>query len=607
MIDDPFDGEVSPAAVERWLAQFPPAHVSHMERLLRHFRYYSVNRVRQAQAVLHRTLASELGASIQSAVFVPIGYLTSGGASATYLYCSDNGVSLDRLVTRDALRSLGLSGVSAIVFLEDYIGTGRQIELLWHSLSTEIDSVERSVPLFVAACVATSHALRTLSTSTGFRVIAADVVSERDNALGESSVVFPDPLERSEVVAILRQYGERLNPEAPLGYAAPQNLLGFYYSTLSNTLPIFWSATGGWLPLLPHRRQPSDQRGAAPLGPRYSIPGSSVDPDVVQLLIHEFRHADAVLRILPALSGLRLSREMVWRIIECIRRIKHLAHEARPVCVSLSFGAVPPPEDVANILRYLASPPATLDSHDRVLAIAQMVDGFSGALTLDLGGVAGALIAFDTTGVELPFIPSRWQAPARASADSHSLLLTSDGSGRMSVFFNGERLLIHRGATWHVQSAALVDDVASLSRSHGLSVALVRRVLELAMELSDRGDGAMLTVGCADAVLRLADPVTVAKGAVSPTALSDVPNCLLMGPIRQDGASVISEDGVLLSTMRFLRPSADVQIEPEAHWGARHTTAAKVSAAAACLAVTVSSDGAVTAFSRGHVALRLVV
>jgi hypothetical protein len=598
---------VSDSAVTRWLSQFAPGHVGFVKKLLDHFKYYSVGRVKHAQAITHRTLVGELGTSIQSTLYVPIGYLTSGGASAVYLYCSDHGVSLDRLVTKSALSTLDRADVSAVVFLDDYIGTGRQVELLWESLASEVAALTESVPLFVEATVATTDALKKLSTRTGFRVLVAEVLEERHNAFSENSTVFPDPSERAEAMDVLRHYGERLNPEAPLGYAAPQNLLGFFYSTLSNTLPIFWSTEGGWVPLLPHKQSLINSGRNMRSTPRYTIPGPSADPEVVNLLIQEYRQTDAVLRLLPALSSLGFSRQMIGHVIEYVRRIKHLAHEARPVRVSLLFGNSSTLRAPSSFLRYGTAPRVRLDTHERVIALAQLVDGLAGALTIDLAGDTGELFAFDEQGDDVPFVPSRWQAPAKASARVSGLLLTSDGSGRMSVFYEGQRLLTHRGATWHVQPPTLSDDAAALARSHRLPEALVRRVLELAIELSDRGDGAMLTVGASDAVLKLADPVSEGKFDIQPTALVDVPNCLLMGPMRQDGASIITDDGTLVGAMRFLRPSADVAIMPAADWGARHTTAAKVSAATGCLVLTVSSDGAVTALSRGRVALKLTV
>jgi len=46
------------------------------------------------------------------------------------------------------------------------------------------------------------------------------------------------------------EYGLRLKPDVPLGYANGQYTFGFFYNTPDNTLPLFWSSNAQWIPLM---------------------------------------------------------------------------------------------------------------------------------------------------------------------------------------------------------------------------------------------------------------------------------------------------------------------------------------------------------------------
>jgi DNA integrity scanning protein DisA with diadenylate cyclase activity len=57
--------------------------------------------------------------------------------------------------------------------------------------------------------------------------------------------------------------------------------------------------------------------------------------------------------------------------------------------------------------------------------------------------------------------------------------------------------------------------------------------------------------------------------------------------------------------MALLRPGADTQADIGPGKGARHSSAAKMSAQAQCLAITVSQDGPITIYDSGQRVLSL--
>jgi DNA integrity scanning protein DisA with diadenylate cyclase activity len=74
---------------------------------------------------------------------------------------------------------------------------------------------------------------------------------------------------------------------------------------------------------------------------------------------------------------------------------------------------------------------------------------------------------------------------------------------------------------------------------------------------------------------------------------------------KQDGATVIDVQGQFRGCMVLLRPRANTQAEIGPGKGARHSSAAKMSAEAQCLAITVSQDGPVTVYDHGRRILSL--
>jgi hypothetical protein len=58
------------------------------------------------------------------------------------------------------------------------------------------------------------------------------------------------PEHRENCKTLAEAYGTELEPSHPLGYGDGQYAFGFYYNTPDNTLPIFWSETAGWFPVM---------------------------------------------------------------------------------------------------------------------------------------------------------------------------------------------------------------------------------------------------------------------------------------------------------------------------------------------------------------------
>jgi DNA integrity scanning protein DisA with diadenylate cyclase activity len=75
---------------------------------------------------------------------------------------------------------------------------------------------------------------------------------------------------------------------------------------------------------------------------------------------------------------------------------------------------------------------------------------------------------------------------------------------------------------------------------------------------------------------------------------------------KQDGATIVdTNQGLFRGCMVLLRPEANTKADVGIGKGSRHSSAAKMSAEAKCLAITVSQDGPITLYDSGKRILSL--
>ena len=82
-------------------------------------------------------------------------------------------------------------------------------------------------------------------------VYFCDELGVEDKVFSDESTIFADSLERDRARQVAESKGVTLERRHPLGYGDTQSAVVFYQSCPNNTLPILWSAKGGWSPLFP--------------------------------------------------------------------------------------------------------------------------------------------------------------------------------------------------------------------------------------------------------------------------------------------------------------------------------------------------------------------
>jgi DNA integrity scanning protein DisA with diadenylate cyclase activity len=181
------------------------------------------------------------------------------------------------------------------------------------------------------------------------------------------------------------------------------------------------------------------------------------------------------------------------------------------------------------------------------------------------------------------------------------------GGRQVRVFAGGQIVGRYVNGSWLAEDMVQIDSaVMRLAERKELDPALLRRLLRCAYKMAERNLGAILLVGDAEAILRRSDRPEIEDVAVVKTtpiaALSDEE---LIAYARQDGATVIDECGELWGCMVLLRPAATTPAQVGPGRGARHSSAAKMSAETGCIAITVSQDGPIAVYEAGQRVLSL--
>jgi hypothetical protein len=244
---NPFGDDVSDAEIRKWLDQFERADRPTIARLLGRFTYIDLSRVRTLSVALHREVQARLGAAVSDSVFVPMGGAAKSGGLIAYFYRRENGLPAERFVDYSSLLRQGGPKAGAVVLLDDLLASGHQAAAEWQKLTHCVPVGSR---ILLATLVACEAGERYIEERTDLAVCSALRLTRADEPLDPASNVFATEQERTQAAQILSKYGKRLAPSAPLGYAGSGLLLGFAHGTPDNSLPIFWSRAGAWVPLL---------------------------------------------------------------------------------------------------------------------------------------------------------------------------------------------------------------------------------------------------------------------------------------------------------------------------------------------------------------------
>ena len=299
-------------------------------------------------------------------------------------------------------------------------------------------------------------------------------------------------------------------------------------------------------------------------------------------------------------------------ICDAAASIAQMENEERPLSTALIVG------DPVRIGRVLPPSQIQLLRHDHIrrmrhilVSLATMVDGLVLGFAVDKYGYLRGIHKLDVALGEQPstlLLGPQFRRHASISGECDAIVFFVPAGGKqVRVFANGELVGRYSNGDWSPESMFRVGSrMAQVIDQKNYGLSLIQRVLRCAFQMSEKNLGAIFVVGDADTILEYSDAPEISHFAwIMGADLAELTDEELINFAKQDGATVIDVEGKFRGCMVLLRPGADTEAEIGPGKGARHSSAAKMSAEAQCLAIAISQDGPITVYESGQRILSL--
>jgi len=216
----------------KWLGQFQAQHRRLLLRLAKAVQYYSSTAINNELRALGRLVTQAIDQEDipQNSVFyVPGGRAGESGQDIARRYRNVNGLRrrTDQFV--DLLELPGRlfkSKKVMVVFLDDFVGTGKQMCDYWRDVVSQV--VPEYLPLYLGVVAAFPDGIQRIERDTPLTVVAVHTLTNRQQLLSAGNALF----NKSEKQT-LRQYCERW-ANHPHGHGDIAALVSFCHGTPNN-------------------------------------------------------------------------------------------------------------------------------------------------------------------------------------------------------------------------------------------------------------------------------------------------------------------------------------------------------------------------------------
>lgn len=259
---------ISEDRVRHWLEQFGDIKKQRaMFTILRGIRFYSNDVIRkkmqEVDGIVKREATVYLDRGKLKRSNVLISYLdgpAKSGSQFARLYADEASIYVDSIVERGKLaETLRLrEEIQALVFIDDFVGTGISVAEYLQTLDKEISEIvkARDIKVIFVAVVAFIRGWRHVKEAVAqlqmsVKPHACELLDETAQYFSENSSVFKDPDERQFAKETAFNAGKLLEKECPLGYGDLEVGVVFEHRCPNNSLPILWSESTNpkWTPL----------------------------------------------------------------------------------------------------------------------------------------------------------------------------------------------------------------------------------------------------------------------------------------------------------------------------------------------------------------------
>jgi len=146
--------------------------------------------------------------------------------------------------------------IKALVFIDDFIGTGGSACQYFEELANECGELLRNpnlIVFFISVSgfqeAKTRLEAKLVELNVNVNVHICDPLDESAKVFSDRSKVFSNPRDLEQAKNVAYKHGSSIAKHDPLGYGDCQAAVVFPDACPNNTLPILWSDSNGWTPL----------------------------------------------------------------------------------------------------------------------------------------------------------------------------------------------------------------------------------------------------------------------------------------------------------------------------------------------------------------------
>lgn len=240
--------DMSVGRVLKWVCQFADEHLPLALRLLERIRYYNTLNVR----TLSRQLVEIVGEELPAAQYPSIAIVPAGGPGSGAMVMSRVfreaivGRHRYQLVDMLKLAQANPGKYSAVVFVDDFSGTGNTLQRWWATVEPIVRPLDAEV---VVALLVLNYRARQKVQSISSRVLCIDELDHAADVFDNACAHF------AEDQGSLLEYAKRTrcSPIYKRGYGDCGLILSFRHGCPNNSIPTLWHESEDWKSLFMRR------------------------------------------------------------------------------------------------------------------------------------------------------------------------------------------------------------------------------------------------------------------------------------------------------------------------------------------------------------------
>jgi hypothetical protein len=254
---------VNPMGILRWLNNFEKEELTFAIDFIKRFTIYTSNEIEE---IFHTELNQVLRKlpKEQNLVIHPIGAFGKSGSMMSYLIKKTNTFKCNpdriKLCSNSSILNDYDSSHNTLILIDDFIGSGKSVSDYYNSDLINIRKKYNKV-IFIGVAGMEYGIYKIKNLFDEIRIPHSNIYKK----VFSSDASFFGYRNQKEHRKIAYKYGEKLTrPEklksgklkytSALGFSNSQSMVGFFYGSPNNTLPIFWQESSTefkWVSLLP--------------------------------------------------------------------------------------------------------------------------------------------------------------------------------------------------------------------------------------------------------------------------------------------------------------------------------------------------------------------